>query len=191
MPYDDDYDYAASENIITNNIISSGVPHELSIYWNQYPYTFGEAFCKIRSFLSERYKRRFMDTMKNGLCVTCSTQTMILFFPPIHILYELFIKGNKSESSLFAAPRTPQCWRSSRSPWSATSPSAPRSTSSPSQTSRGPPLSASSAGPSPSPPLSPTSSLLRSTISTYRIIQETLSVNLPSVRCLMKTSTPR
>ena len=35
----------------------SGVPHELSIYWNQYPYTFGEAFCKIRSFLSERYEK--------------------------------------------------------------------------------------------------------------------------------------
>ena len=94
-------------------------------------------------------------------------------------------------SSYCAAPRTPQCWRSSRSPWSATSPSAPLSTSSPSQTSRGPPLSASSAGPSPLPPLSLTSSLLRSTISTYRIIQETSSANLPSVRCLMKTSTPR
>ena len=60
-------------------------------------------------------------------------------------------------SSYCAAPRTPQCWRSSRSPWSATSPSAPLSTSSPSQTSRGPPSSASSAGPSPSPHPCPTS----------------------------------
>ena len=33
--------------------IIPGLPNELSIYWHQYPYPFGEAFCKIRSFLSE------------------------------------------------------------------------------------------------------------------------------------------
>ena len=71
--------------------------------------------------------------------------------------HKLFIKSNSSDLLPFAAPLTPRCWRSSRSPWSATSPSAPRSTSSPSQTSRGPPSSASSAGPSPSPPQSHTS----------------------------------
>ena len=30
-----------------------GVPNELLIYWHQYPYPFGETFCKVRSFLSE------------------------------------------------------------------------------------------------------------------------------------------
>jgi len=34
-------------------IILLGVPSELSHYWHQYPYPFGENFCKIRSFLSE------------------------------------------------------------------------------------------------------------------------------------------
>merc|ERR1719219_1940382 len=34
-------------------IISLGVPNELSVYWTQYPYPFGEIFCKLRSFLSE------------------------------------------------------------------------------------------------------------------------------------------
>ena len=33
--------------------IFPGVPNELSAYWHQYPYPFGELFCKIRSFLSE------------------------------------------------------------------------------------------------------------------------------------------
>jgi hypothetical protein len=31
----------------------AGLPHELSIYWHQYPFPFGEFFCKFRSFLSE------------------------------------------------------------------------------------------------------------------------------------------
>ena len=34
-------------------IIILGVPNELLIYWHQYPYPFGETFCKVRSFLSE------------------------------------------------------------------------------------------------------------------------------------------
>ncbi|XP_023320679.1 neuropeptides capa receptor [Eurytemora carolleeae] len=36
-------------------IIILGVPHELTIYWNQYPFPFGQAFCKLRSFASEMF----------------------------------------------------------------------------------------------------------------------------------------
>ena len=43
-------------NYETSSIVRpiAGVPNELSIYWHQYPYPFGEAFCRVRSFLSER-----------------------------------------------------------------------------------------------------------------------------------------
>jgi len=34
-------------------IILLGVPNELAYYWHQYPYPFGEYFCKIRTLLSE------------------------------------------------------------------------------------------------------------------------------------------
>ena len=33
----------------------TGVPSELSLYWQQYPYSFGQIFCRVRSFLSERF----------------------------------------------------------------------------------------------------------------------------------------
>ena len=41
------------KNLKLKSIFDPGLPNELSIYWHQYPYPFGEAFCKIRSFLSE------------------------------------------------------------------------------------------------------------------------------------------
>jgi len=45
--------YLVSLAVADLMIIFLGVPNELTIFWHQYPYPFGEAFCKIRSFLSE------------------------------------------------------------------------------------------------------------------------------------------
>merc|ERR1719347_906258 len=45
--------YLVSLAVADLTIILLGLPNELSIYWHQYPYPFGETFCKIRSFLSE------------------------------------------------------------------------------------------------------------------------------------------
>ena len=35
------------------SLFFTGLPNELSIFWHQYPDTFGEEFCRLRSFLSE------------------------------------------------------------------------------------------------------------------------------------------
>lgn len=31
----------------------TGLPYEISLYWHQYPYSLGLAFCKIRALISE------------------------------------------------------------------------------------------------------------------------------------------
>ena len=43
-----------------------GLPHELSIYWHQYPFPFGELFCKLRSFLSEMWVESEMGARTCG-----------------------------------------------------------------------------------------------------------------------------
>lgn len=43
-----------------------GVPFEVSLYWHQYPYMFGLAFCKIRALISEAYVR--LLTIPRVLC---------------------------------------------------------------------------------------------------------------------------
>jgi len=45
--------YLVSLAIADLTIILLGLPNELSIFWHQYPDTFGEEFCRLRSFLSE------------------------------------------------------------------------------------------------------------------------------------------
>lgn len=30
-----------------------GLPYELSVYWQQYPWTYGEVLCKFRALVSE------------------------------------------------------------------------------------------------------------------------------------------
>merc|ERR1712223_821903 len=45
--------YLVSLAVADLTIILLGLPNELSIFWHQYPDTFGEEFCRLRSFLSE------------------------------------------------------------------------------------------------------------------------------------------
>ncbi|XP_023325610.1 neuropeptides capa receptor [Eurytemora carolleeae] len=45
--------YLISLAVADLTILILGLPNELSIYWHQYPFPFGELFCKLRSFISE------------------------------------------------------------------------------------------------------------------------------------------
>ena len=60
--------------------LSSGLPNELEIYWHQYPYPFSEGFCKLRSFISERWEK----TLKSS--DTSFIQTKVLF---LHFMHEV------------------------------------------------------------------------------------------------------
>ncbi|XP_035210829.1 pyrokinin-1 receptor-like isoform X2 [Stegodyphus dumicola] len=84
-------------------LLVMGLPQELYLLWNKYPYVFGEAFCIIRGFTSEMSTNASILTITSftmerylAICHPLKTHTMSKLSRAVYVIVAVWIIGGVS-----------------------------------------------------------------------------------------------